>query len=55
MYIDSKLIDIIKNMYDKAISPLLRKGEICECFPTKTSLRQGAYSRLLFLIFSSNK
>ena len=50
--IDRKLIDIIKNLYDKASSAILRKGVIGEEFPTKTGVRQGCLlSPTMFNIF----
>ena len=50
--IESKLIDIIKNLYDKEISSILRKGTIGECIPTKTGVRQGCLlSPTLFNLF----
>ena len=50
--IDRKLIDIIKNLYDKASSVILRKGVIGEEFPTKTGVRQECLlSPTLFNLF----
>ena len=46
------VIDIIKNLYDKASSAILRKGVIGEDFPTKTGVRQGCLlSPTLFNLF----
>ena len=50
--IDRKLIDIIKNLYDKASSAILRNGVIGEEFTTKTGDRQGCIlSPTLFNLF----
>ena len=38
---DSKLIDIIKNLYTKSNSVILRKEAIGEWFPATTGVRQG--------------